>query len=241
MRLLAITPPAALAPLLDPGLVEQWLLAGAGALGLAVLLREPGAGAMAILADRRLLALRHALAGVGVPALVSVDPSVPASEFDELVAGLLAAQPAIAGIQLRGDPSPAICERWRTKLPGMTIGRSVHGATPTPNAVVDYTCLAPIYPPHTLQPGVDKRAIGLGGLRRWTAVGHDLIALGGITPANAGACLAAGARGVAGIRLFFGRNATARDNVEALRQVFSLRESPGPEVDDHGSQAQRRG
>ncbi|PRQ09929.1 thiamine phosphate synthase [Enhygromyxa salina] len=233
MRLLAITPPAALAPTLDPAVVDSWLQAGADALGLAVLLREPGASAATILADPRLLALRHALAVRGVPALVSVDPT--ALELEPL----LTAAPALAGIQLRGDPAPELCERWRVQLPGMTIGRSVHGATPTPNRFVDYTCLAPIFPPHTVQAGVDKRAIGLDALRSWTAVCGDVIALGGVTPANADACLAAGARGVAGIRLFFARNAEARDNVGALRQVFSLRESPGP--DDHGSQAQRRG
>jgi thiamine-phosphate pyrophosphorylase len=233
VRLLAITPPAALAPTIDPGVVEQWLLASAGELGLAVLLREPRVSASQILADPRLLALRHALAEAGVPALVSVDPRELDLELDR-------ADPPIAGVQLRGDPSPDLCERWRSRLPAMTIGRSVHGAAPTANPFVDYTCLAPIYPPTTVQPGVEKHPIGLDGLRRWATVGGDLIALGGITAANAGACLDAGARGVAGIRLFFGRNAAARDNVEALRQVFSLRERPGPEAEDHGSQAQRR-
>jgi thiamine monophosphate synthase len=236
VRLLAITPPAALAPTIDPALVEQWLLAGAGELGLAVLLREPAASARQILADHRLLPLRHALARAGVPALLSVDPREIDLAWDT-------ADPPIAGVQLRGDPSPDLCERWRSRLPAMTIGRSVHGAAPTPNRFVDYTCLAPIYPPGTASPGVDKHPIGLDGLRRWTAISDDLIALGGITATTANACLDAGARGVAGIRLFFGQSAAARDNVEALRQVFSLRERPGPQAEpakDHGSQAQRR-
>jgi thiamine monophosphate synthase len=243
MRLLAITPPAALAPTLDPGVVEQWLAAGAGALGLAVLLREPGATAERIVAAPRLLALRRTLADQQVPAFLSVDPDRCGLglELEHFADWLRAAEPAIAGIQLRGDPSPELCERWRVALPTMTIGRSVHGLTPTPNRFVDYTCLAPIYPPTTPQPGVEKHAIGLEGLRKWTAVSDTVIALGGITAVNTGACLAAGARGIAGIRLFFGGSAAARENVEALRQVFSLRESPGTEADDHGSQTQRRG
>ncbi|KIG13392.1 hypothetical protein DB30_08159 [Enhygromyxa salina] len=235
MRLLAITPPAALAPTLDPAVIESWLQAGAASLGVSVLLREPSACAAAILGDPRLIALRRALADRNLPALVSVDPRALERDLGEL----RRADPPIAGIQLRGDPSPALRQRWREELPAMVIGRSVHGATPTPSRFVDYTCLAPIYPPLTVQPGVHKHAIGLAGLRSWASVCDDVIALGGITPANADHCLAAGAQGVAGIRLFFARNAEARDNVRALRQVFSLRESPGP--NDHGPQAQRRG
>ena len=76
MRLLAITPPRALAPHIDAGLVEAWI-AGLAEQGyppqtLAVLLREPGLGPAHILGDRRLWPLRAALAHRG-PSLVQVD------------------------------------------------------------------------------------------------------------------------------------------------------------------------
>lgn len=218
MRLLAITPPASLAPVIEPRLVDVWLAAGAGELGLCVLLREPGASAEAILADARLLPLRRRLAELGVPALLSV----PASSVDaELVRR---ADPPIAGVQLRGDPSKATCASWRAQLgAGTTIGRSIHGSVPEPGPGpegIDYSCLAPIHAPHTLLPGDDKRAIGLAGLRAWTTRRGDIIALGGIGPANARECLDAGARGIAGIRLFFGRTDEAGQDVEALCRAF---------------------
>jgi hypothetical protein len=70
VRLLAITPPASLAPVIEASLVDVWLAAGAGELGLCVLLREPGASADAILSDARLGPLRRRLAQLGVPALL---------------------------------------------------------------------------------------------------------------------------------------------------------------------------
>jgi thiamine monophosphate synthase len=216
VRLLAITPPASLEPVIEPRLVDAWLAAGARELGLCVLLREPGASAEAILADARLLPLRRRLAELGVPALLSVPALLEGGEH-ELVRR---ADPPLAGVQLRGDPSDATCASWRAQLgAGATIGRSIHGSAPELGAGpegIDYSCLAPIHTPHTLLPGEDKRAIGLAGLRAWTARRGDIIALGGVSPANARECLDAGARGIAGIRLFFGRTDQAGQDVEAL-------------------------
>ncbi|PRP93809.1 thiamine-phosphate pyrophosphorylase [Enhygromyxa salina] len=237
MRLLAITPPRGLAGYdeLDPGLVDAWVEAGAATLGLAVLLREPGAGPRQILEDPRLLPLRRALARHEIPALLSVDPAAGSASM------IAAADPPLAGVQLRADPSLETCRSWRAALgPGATIGRSVHGPTPgLPDPSVDYTCLAPIYAPNTRLPGEAKRPIGLDGLRAWAATCDELIALGGIAADNAAACLAAGASGVAGIRLFFGRMAPTQDNVAALCQVFASR---GPARADGSdvSQAQAR-
>jgi thiamine monophosphate synthase len=218
VRLLAITPPASLAPVIEAGLVDVWLAAGAGELGLCVLLREPGASAEAILSDARLWPLRRRLAQIGVPALLSVDGA--ALDVDRI----RNADPPIAGVQLRGDPSDAIVASWRAQLgPAATIGRSIHGSVPEPGPGpegLDYSCLAPIFPPSTRLPGDDKQAIGLAGLRAWTARRPDILALGGVDPANARACLDAGARGLAGIRLFFGRSDEARQDVEALCRAF---------------------
>jgi thiamine monophosphate synthase len=222
VRLLAITPPASIEPVIEPRLVDAWLAAGAGELGLCVLLREPGASAEAILADARLVPLRWRLAELGVPALLSVDGRAPERNAE----WIRRADPPIAGVQLRGDPSELICASWRAQLgAGARIGRPIHGGVPEIGvgpAGIDYSCLAPIHPPHTVQPGDDKQAIGLAGLRAWTARRGDIIALGGVGPANARACIEAGARGIAGIRLFFGRTAEAGQDVEALCRAFGV-------------------
>ena len=235
MRLLAVTPPAAIAAELDVGLVATWLDAGAGEHGIGVLLREPGADAAAILADARFARLRRVLADAGVPALVSLDPASPDSTREVL----RRARPAIAGVQLRGDPSAEDCARWRADLPGLTIGRSVHGLAPSKpdRADVDYTCLAPIYTPNTPQRGEAKVAIGLGVLRRWTRVRGDVLALGGVTAANADACLDAGARGIAAIRLFFGPRFETAENVASVCLALARARAGA----DHGAPAQGRG
>lgn len=217
MRLLAITPPAAIEPVIEPRLVDAWLAAGAGELGIGVLLREPGASALAILEDARLLPLRARLAELGVPALLSVDGQALERDAEFI----RRAEPMIAGVQLRGDPSAATCASWRASLgAGAILGRSIHGGLPDAGAGIDYSCLAPIFAPRTRLPGDDKRAIGLAGLRTWTARRADILALGGVDPSNARACLEAGARGLAGIRLFFGRIDEARQDVEALCRAF---------------------
>jgi thiamine monophosphate synthase len=238
MRLLAITPPAAVQPRIDLAVVDAWLDAGAGALGLAVLVREPGASLAATLGDPRFGGLREQLAARGIPAWVSIDSRPDPA----LVAQLLAARPMLAGVQLRGDPSPAERHWWRATLgPEWVIGRSCHGPAPASalELALDYTCVAPIFAPGTAQPGVEKRAIGIPALRRWTATVPRVFALGGIEPATAAECLAAGASGLAGISLFFAPPARARDNVAALGSVFAS--ATGPGLQAHVPQARRRG
>jgi hypothetical protein len=241
-RLLAITPPASLAPTLDAGLVDAWIRGGAEVLGLAVLLREPGAELAAILGDRRLIELRAALAERGIPALVSVDAAALDRGAAEQVLG---ASPALAGVQLRDPRSggseacPALLERWRASLPALVLGRSCHGSTPVAAPAADYTCLAPVFAPRTAQPGVSKEAIGLDALRRWAAEVPRVFALGGVDPDNAEACLAAGATGIAGISLFFGQSSAAQHNVAALSRVFARFEA-GSRHDDHAPQARQR-
>jgi thiamine monophosphate synthase len=225
-RLLAITPPTGA---IDPELVDAWLDAGAATLDLAVLLREPGLGLTELLAAERLLPLRRRLAERGVPAITSLDArDLDARDLDRVSALLAAADPPIAGVQLRGDPSLATLARVRPRVPGL-LGRSCHGDPQLGDEQVDYTVLAPIFAPHTRTPGLEKSPIGLAGLRRWTATPRHLLALGGITPANAGQVLAAGASGIAGISLVFGQPSDAADNVAALVRVFAV------EVDRHAS------
>lgn len=236
MRLLAITPPASLAPRLDAELVEAWLDGGAAQLELAVLLREPAASFAQTLASPRFVELRAALAEHAIPTLISVD-----AEAIEQAERVLATRPALAGVQLRGDPSVAATQRWRARLGSLLIGRSCHGAEPDADAhAVDYTCVAPVFAPHTQQPGVDKRAIGLAALARWAAVVPRVFALGGVDLDTAQACLAAGASGLAGISLFFGERAAAQQNVAALRQLFERLEAGSRTPDHHVPPPRRR-
>jgi thiamine monophosphate synthase len=234
MRLLAITPPASVAPRIDPAVVDVWIRGGALELGIAVLLREPEAGIEATLEDPRLFELRAALAERGIPTLLSVSGDA----LDERgIATLHAARPALAGVQLRGDPSLAVTCQVRAALRSMLIGRSCHAVTPDPaEHPVDYTCLAPVFAPNTEQRGRSKQAIGLAALARWTAAVPRVFALGGVVPSTAAACLAAGATGLAGISLFFGQSAAAQQNVAALRQAFEARARPH----DHAPQARQR-
>lgn len=228
-RLLAITPPSG--PI-DPELVDAWLDAGATTLDLAVLLREPGLSLIELLAAERLIPLRRRLAERGIPTLASLDArdlDLPSAGHPAHATALLAtADPPIAGVQLRGDPSPATLAPLRLRVPGL-LGRSCHAEPQAGEEHVDYTVLAPIFAPNTPTPGFAKSPIGLAGLRRWTSTPRHLLALGGITPTNAAQVLAAGASGIAGISLVFARPSDAADNVAALVRVFAV------EVDRHVS------
>lgn len=65
----------------------------------------------------------------------------------------------------------------------------------------DYVVFGPVFPPLS-KPSL-LPAVGLEGLARAAAaVKIPVLALGGVTRANANACLGAGAAGVAGISLF---------------------------------------
>lgn len=215
LRLLAITPPEGA---VDPELVRAW--DAARTVGLAVLLREPGTPAEALVRDdHRLGALRRACTRAGVPWLLSVEPTA-AMELPDAVLEV----PGIAGIQLRGDPSAAQLEAARRRLPdGLLLGRSCHGAPAAMGERVDYSVLAPIFPPHTASPagGPGKQAVGLGPLRAFAAIERHVLALGGITPARARRCIEAGALGVAGIAGFFGPRARVADDVARLARAVA--------------------
>lgn len=212
-RLLAITPPAGA---VDPGVVEAWR--EAGAVGLAVLLREPGCGPAALVGDEhRLAPLRRACVRAGVPWLLSVDPERVAE-----VAPLLG-RPGLAGVQLRGDPSAGAVEEARRWIgPERVLGRSCHGVPQPLGERVSYSVLAPIFAPRTAgpPPARAKQAVGLEPLRAFAAVQRRVFALGGITPANATACVRAGAFGLAAIRSFFGPPDQVADDVARLAHAL---------------------
>jgi len=216
-RLLAITPPTG--PV-DPGLVDAWR--GAAAVGLAVLLREPGCDPGVLVSEaHRLAPLRRACTRAQVPWLLSVDPErLEGLERVRDVSGL-------AGVQLRGDPDLAAVEAaWAWLGPSRVLGRSCHG-TPLPMGErVSYSVLAPIFAPRTPSPapGPGKPAVGLSPLRAFAAIQPRVFALGGITPDTAPACVRAGAYGLAAIRSFFGPPDEVADDVARL--VRALTEPP---------------
>ena len=101
------------------------------------------------------------------------------------------------GVHLPSAENP---EAARARLPGgLLIGASAHSAEEASALLgsgADYVTLSPVFTSAS-KPGYGP-AIGLGGLAEIAAqVSGPVIALGGITAANAPFCLSAGASGVA--------------------------------------------
>jgi thiamine-phosphate pyrophosphorylase len=119
------------------------------------------------------------------------------------------AGPALAsgadGVHLAGRPAPGaakgVRQAFRSRGRDAIISVPCHDLEDIRVAreeQVDLLLFSPVFEKLSAQPQ------GLEALRRAceTADGIPVFALGGVTPANAPACLAAGAAGVAGIRLF---------------------------------------
>ncbi|MDE3137585.1 MAG: thiamine phosphate synthase [Acidobacteriota bacterium] len=111
-----------------------------------------------------------------------------------------------AGVHLAGTSVPVASARelCRKLAPGMMIGKSCHSmeeAFAAQHDGADYIFFGPIFQtPSKVAYGAPQ---GIERLREVCgAVAIPVIAIGGITPENAGACIAAGARGVAAIRWF---------------------------------------
>jgi len=104
-----------------------------------------------------------------------------------------------AGVHLRaGSLGPREIE----KLGRMVVTVACHSAEDVEAAEgAEYAVLAPVFSP--LSKAETKEPLGLDEFRRICARSRmPIIALGGITPANAPLCVEAGAAGVAGITLF---------------------------------------
>ena len=149
----------------------------------------------------------------------------------------VAAAAGAAGVHLRADGPPAT--RVRAIGPeGWLVGRSVH--TPAEAAAAhdaDYVLFGTVFPsitkgagaPHgeardTQRPGERDR---LEALRHAVAASAGpVLAIGGITPDRARACISAGAAGVAGIGLFLAAGTVPgamgmREAVAALREAIA--------------------
>ena len=107
-----------------------------------------------------------------------------------------AAEAGAGGVHLPGRSSAAAA---RVRLPRGLIGASAHSAREASDLLgsgADYVTISPVFITAS-KPGYGP-AIGLGGLAEIAArVSGPVIALGGITVANAPLCFSAGASGVA--------------------------------------------
>jgi thiamine-phosphate pyrophosphorylase len=178
-----------------------------------------------VLTDRRMAAdAGHDLVEVvaaavdaGAPAVVLREKDLPRADRRDLAVRLRAATAGAAALIVAGDPALARAvgadgvhlaadDPWPgDSSAGLRVGRSCH----TPGElvatamrdVVAYATYSPVFATAS-KPGYGP-ALGIDGLaagcRAVAGVGSPLTvyALGGIGPAQAGACLAAGAAGVA--------------------------------------------
>jgi thiamine-phosphate pyrophosphorylase len=145
---------------------------------------------------------------------------------------------AADGVHLPADgPDAANIRRlWKqTSARNPVIAVSAHTIPEVRAAAAqgaDFGVFAPIF---EKLPG-NVRGIGLDALRSaCESTGQHrfaVLALGGVTLANAGACIAAGAAGVAGIRLF-----QSGDIAETVRRLRDMEETMPPRInaDEHGS------
>ena len=136
-------------------------------------------------AERRALLTDLVALGRGFGATVTVHDDIDA--VDATGAG---------GVHLPGGGDPAAA---RARLPGRLIGVSAHSAREATALIAtgaDYVTVSPVFLTDS-KPGYGP-ALGLDGLAKAVAAAKGpVIALAGITPANAASCLMAGAAGIA--------------------------------------------
>jgi thiamine-phosphate pyrophosphorylase len=130
-----------------------------------------------------------------------------------------------AGVHLRADGPPV--PRVRTLGPDRwIIGRSVHGLSEVAShQTADHLLFGTVFGSRSKAAG--WRVAGLAGLRSAASRSAvPIVAIGGVSPATAGACIDAGASGVAGIGVFLpeGRR---EDALGVVRAVAALREAMG--------------
>jgi thiamine-phosphate pyrophosphorylase len=114
-------------------------------------------------------------------------------------------QPTSILINTRADIAAAICadgvhlpaDAPRETLPGLLVSRSCHTIEEVRVARADLVLFGPIFEGHS-----NQRVAGLEQLRIACQLGKPVFALGGVDWDNAAECVAAGAEGIAGIRLF---------------------------------------
>lgn len=108
------------------------------------------------------------------------------------------------GVHLRGDSIPIEAAR-RLGPPPFLVGRSVHSAAEAKaGAGADYLIAGTVFP--STSKGEGAPVLGLAGLKAIVAAATvPVLAIGGVTADRVADVAAAGAAGVAGIRLFIDR------------------------------------
>jgi thiamine-phosphate pyrophosphorylase len=123
------------------------------------------------------------------------------------------------GVHLPADGLPAapLRARFGPEVPDVLLGRSTHSLAEVERARdegVDYVVFGPVYS----TPGKGE-PLGLGALARAATLGVPVYALGGVTLERFAELAAAGAMGVAAIRLFQHQNHLDRV-ASAAREYF---------------------
>lgn len=111
----------------------------------------------------------------------------------------VAAAAGAAGVHLRGDAAPIA--RWRTAYPNLLVGKSVHSTgDAAAHSDADYLWFGHVFASTSKR---DVPPAGLVALRDCAAaVSGPVVAIGGVSAANASSCVAAGAAGIAAIGAF---------------------------------------
>lgn len=130
------------------------------------------------------------------------------------------------GVHLRGDSMPVAAARSCDR--SWTVGRSVHDPREVgPAASADYLLFGSVFPSASKAHGP---AAGLDALRALLDVARPqpVLAIGGMDPARAAACFAAGAAGVAGIGVFLpvGRSPEALGVAAAVAALRAAAQTP---------------
>jgi thiamine-phosphate pyrophosphorylase len=133
----------------------------------------------------------------------------------------LAAAVGAAGVHLQAAGQVASA---RERLADAIIGVSAHSLADVAAAAAagaDYVTLSPIFLTES-KPGYGP-ALGIESLRTAAALGIPVLALAGVTAATAGACLAAGASGVA----VMGEVMRAQDPARVVRELVAACSAAG--------------
>lgn len=129
------------------------------------------------------------------------------------------------GVHLPADGLPVAAAR-RILGPHAIVGRSVHSVEERLAASaeeVDYVEMGTVFPSRS-HPG--GQSVGLGAIETASAGGVPILAVGGITPENAGAVIGAGAHGVAVISAILGQSdvrGTAQTLADSVRAAWERR------------------